>query len=51
MGEETRALEENQTWTIKELSPGTKPVNYKCVYKVKYKTDGTVERFKAHWVV
>jgi len=47
MGEEIRALEENQTWTIKDLPPGKKPINCKWVYNVKYKFDGNIERFKA----
>jgi len=51
MGEEIRALEENQTWTIEDLPPRKKPINCKWVYKVKYKSDGTIERFKARLVV
>ena len=51
MGEEIRALEENQTWTIEDLPLGKKLINCKWVYKVKYKLDGTIERFKARLVV
>ena len=51
MSEEIRALEENQTWTIEDLPPGKKPINCKWVYKVKYKYDETIKRFKARLVV
>ena len=51
MGEEIRALEENQTWTIEDLPLGKKLINCKWVYKVKYKLDGTIECFKARLVV
>jgi len=51
MREEIRALEENQTWTIEDLPPGKKPISCKWVHKLKYKSDGTIERFKARLVV
>ena len=51
MAEEIKALEENGTWTIAELPPGKKPINCKWVYKVKYKSDGKIERFKARLMV
>jgi len=51
MGEEIRALEANQTWIIKDLPHGKKSINCKWVCKVNYKSDGTIERYKAHLVV
>ncbi|XP_022848827.1 uncharacterized protein LOC111371152 [Olea europaea var. sylvestris] len=48
--EEMRALEANETWDIMELPKGKKPAGCKWVYNVKYKTDGTVEGYKAHLV-
>ena len=51
MAEEIRASEENKTWTIEELPPGKKPISCKWVYRVKYRSDGTIERFKARLVV
>ena len=44
------ALEANNTWTITSLPPGKKPIGYKWVYRVKYKSDGSIERYKARLV-
>jgi len=51
MAEEVHALEANCTWTIVDLPPGKKPIDCNWVYKVKYKSDGTIERYKARFVV
>jgi len=51
MAKEIKALETNHTWTIEDLPPGEKLINCKWVYKVKYKSDGTIKRFKARLVV
>ena len=47
MAEAIHALEKNQTWTLEGLPRGKKLISCKWVYKVKYKSDGTTERFKA----
>ena len=39
-------MEANNTWTITSLPPGKKPVGCKWVYRVKYKSDGSIERYK-----
>ena len=50
MVEELQALEKNNTWTITSLPKGKKPVGCKWVYKIKYNSDGTIERYKARLV-
>jgi hypothetical protein len=46
MNDELITLKKNKTWKIVELPPNVKPIGRKWVYKVKYKSDGLVERFK-----
>ena len=50
MSNEIKALEVNHTWSFQPLPPGKKAIGCKWVYMVKYKVDGTVERFKARLV-
>lgn len=47
VGSEYGALEENNTWTIENLPPGKKAIGSQWVFKVKFKSDGTIERYKA----
>jgi len=51
MNKEIDVLEVNNTWSIEELPPGKKPINCKWVYKVKYNSDGSIERYKARLVI
>jgi Reverse transcriptase (RNA-dependent DNA polymerase) len=51
MKEELLALEKNDTWDIVPLPKGKKSVGCKWVYKIKYHSDGTVERYKSRLVV
>ncbi|POM69384.1 LOW QUALITY PROTEIN: Integrase catalytic core protein [Phytophthora palmivora] len=44
------SLIENGTWRLVRLPPGRKALPCHWVLVVKYKADGTVERFKAHKV-
>ncbi|KAM1060471.1 hypothetical protein ACFX2B_024847 [Malus domestica] len=50
MNEELRSLKKIATWEITDLPAGKKLVGCKWVYTVKYKVDGTVDRFKARLV-
>ena len=50
MGEEMLALEKNKTWEVVELLRGKQPVGCKWVFTVKYKVDGSLERYKARLV-
>lgn len=47
MRTEIQALEDNGTWELVKLPPGKRPIGCKWVYKLKYKADGSIERFKA----
>ncbi|RVW75421.1 Retrovirus-related Pol polyprotein from transposon RE1 [Vitis vinifera] len=50
MSTELQALERNNTWEMVPLSPGHKPIGCRWVYKIKYHSDGTIERYKARLV-
>ncbi|XP_061353981.1 uncharacterized mitochondrial protein AtMg00820-like [Gastrolobium bilobum] len=47
---ELNALEHNKTWSLVELSPTKQPIGCKWVYKIKYHSNGTIERYKARLV-
>ncbi|KAK6791582.1 hypothetical protein RDI58_010663 [Solanum bulbocastanum] len=44
---EMEALEKNKTWEIVELPEGKKLVGCRWVFTLKYRSDGSIERFKA----
>jgi hypothetical protein len=50
METEHESLMKNQTWDLIILPPWKKPIGCKWVYKVKYKVDGTLDKYKA-WLV
>lgn len=50
MQREITALEENNTWELTPLPPGKNAIDSKWVYKIKYKPNGEVERYKARLV-
>ncbi|KAJ0601440.1 putative RNA-directed DNA polymerase [Helianthus annuus] len=50
MEEEIEAMTRNETWVLVPKPEGVKPVTCKWVYKIKRKSDGTVDRFKARLV-
>lgn len=51
MQQEIDALEKKGTWDIVDLPPGKKSIGCAWVYLIKYKSDGTIERYKARVVV
>ena len=51
MEKELAALEANGTWRLTTLPPHKKALTSKWVYKVKYRPDGSIERYKARLVI
>jgi hypothetical protein len=51
MQREISALENNETWVVQSLPAGKKALGCKWVYKIKYNSDGTIERLKARLVI
>ena len=50
MAEEIAALERTGTWDLVSLPPRVRPITCKWVYKIKTRSDGSLERYKAHLV-
>lgn len=44
---EMEALVKNKTWEVVELTNGKKLVGCKWVFTIKYKSNGTTERYKS----
>lgn len=42
---ELNALETNNTWVILPLPPNKKTVGCKWIYRIKYKPDGTLDKY------
>nr|GEU96263.1 retrovirus-related Pol polyprotein from transposon TNT 1-94 [Tanacetum cinerariifolium] len=47
---ELDALESNNTWELTLLPPNKQAIGSKWVYRIKYKADGSVERYKGRLV-
>ena len=47
MAEEIAALERTGTWNLVSLPPSVRPITCKWVYKIKTRSDGSLERYKA----
>ena len=50
MEAELQSLKKNHTWTLSDIPTGKKPISCKWVYKVKYKANGTLDKYKARLV-
>ena len=50
MAEEIAALERTGTWDLVPCPPHVRPITCKWVYKVKTRSDGSLERYKARLV-
>ncbi|XP_076940279.1 uncharacterized protein LOC143609401 [Bidens hawaiensis] len=42
---------QNHTWELVDLSPGCKPLGYRCIFKRKMKADGSIDKYKARLVI
>ncbi|GKV36736.1 hypothetical protein SLEP1_g44835 [Rubroshorea leprosula] len=47
---ELTALEDTNTWSLVTLPPDKRPIGCKWVFKIKSKSDGSIERYKARLV-
>ena len=50
MQEKIQALQENHTWDLMTCPPGVTPIGCKWVYSVKFRSDGSLDRYKARLV-
>jgi len=51
MEQEYRALQANRTWRLVARPPGAHIISGKWVFRHKLNPDGSLERYKARWVV
>jgi hypothetical protein len=51
MEEEFAALIVNNTWDLVPRPVGSNIVTGKWIFKHKFNSDGSLERYKAHWVL
>ena len=48
--EELEALQKNNTWFLSVLPEGRKIMGCKWIFSIKYKADGSIDRYKAKLV-
>ena len=49
--DEVESILQNHTWELVDLSPGSKPLGYKWIFKKKMKADGSIDKYKARLVI
>lgn len=49
--DELNATEDDRIWTVVSLPPGKNVIGCKWVFMIKYRADGTVERYKSRLVI
>lgn len=47
MTSEHHSLLKNKTWVLYDLPPRKAPIGFEWVYKIKYKSDGSLDKYKA----
>ena len=47
---ELESILKNQTWELVDLPSGAKPIGYKWIFKRKYLSDVSIEKYKARLV-
>lgn len=50
MKAELQALQSNETWRLTLLPPQKTAIGCRWIYKIKYRADGSIERYKARLV-
>ncbi|CAL9004023.1 unnamed protein product, partial [Prunus brigantina] len=50
MAIEMEALNKNSTWEMKPLPQGKTPIGCRWIFTIKYKVDGSIDRYKARLV-
>ncbi|KAL5834492.1 hypothetical protein ACOSQ3_014061 [Xanthoceras sorbifolium] len=50
MQEELRVMEANHTWSVTSLPVNKHSIDCKWIYKIKYKSDGSIELHKSRLV-
>lgn len=51
MKREIQILEDNGTWTMENLPPRKRALGSQWVYRIKYNSDGSIERLKSRLVI
>ena len=49
--EELMAIQKNETWEMVDLTEGKNAIGLKQVFKTKYHVDGSIQKYKARFVV